>query len=80
MRWPICVAPQISLSAATKQTTTAMGRSMVGMVVTEKHLWMNLADIRKEKVFLLDAPVSPSELFDTSVETVVKKFKEGKTG
>ncbi len=39
----------------------------------------NLADIgKKEKGFLLDAPVSPSELFGTSVETVVEKFREAK--
>ncbi len=32
---------------------------------------MNLADIgKKEKDFLLDAPVSPSKLFGTSVKTV----------
>ncbi len=44
-----------------------MGRSMAAMVVTERHLWVNLADIgKKEKGFLLDAPVSPSELFGTS--------------
>ncbi len=64
---------------ATKQAATAMGRSMEAMVVTERHLWVNLADIgKKEKGFLLDAPVSPSELFGTSVETVVEKFKEAK--
>ncbi len=40
---------------------------------------MNLTDIgEEEKRFLLDAPVSPSELFGTSVETVVDKFKEAK--
>ncbi len=61
---------------ATKQAATAMGRSMAAMVVTEKHLWVNLADLeRKEKGFLLDAPVSPSKLFGTSVETVVEKFR-----
>ncbi len=39
----------------------------------------NLADIgKKEKGFLLDAPVSPSELFGTSVEMVVEKFREAK--
>ncbi len=60
---------------ATKQAATAMGRSMAAMVVTERHLWVNLADLRKkEKGFLLDAPISPSELFGTSVETVVEKF------
>ncbi len=64
---------------ATKQTAAAIGRSMAAMVATERHLWMNLSDIgEKEKRFLLDAPVSPSELFGTSVETVVKKFKEAK--
>ncbi len=50
--------------SATKQAATAMGRSMAAMVVTERHLWVNLADLeRKEKGFLLNAPVSPSELF-----------------
>ncbi len=64
---------------ATKQAATAMGRSMAAMVVTERHLWVNLADIgKKEKGFLLDAPFSPSELFGTSVETVVEKFREAK--
>ncbi len=43
-----------------------MGRSMVAMVVTERHLWVNVADLeKKEKGFFLDAPVSPSELFGT---------------
>ncbi|KAL0150361.1 hypothetical protein M9458_054363 [Cirrhinus mrigala] len=51
------------------QAATAMGRSMVAIVVTERHLWVNLADIgRKEKGFLLSVPVLPSELFGTSVE------------
>ncbi len=53
---------------ATKQAATAMGRSMAAMVVTERHLWVNLADLeKKEKGFLLDAPISPSELFGMSV-------------
>ncbi|KAL0202332.1 hypothetical protein M9458_000350, partial [Cirrhinus mrigala] len=52
---------------ATKQAATAMGRSMAAMVVTERHLWVNLADLgKKEKGFLLDVPVSPSELFGIS--------------
>ncbi len=62
---------------ATKQA--AMGRSMAAMVVTERHLWVNLADIgKKEKGSLLDAPVSSSELFGTSVEAVVEKFREAR--
>ncbi len=64
---------------ATKQAATAMGRSMAAMVVTERHLWVNLADLeKKEKGFLLDAPISPSQLFGTSVETVVEKFREAR--
>ncbi len=64
---------------ATKQAATAMGRSMAAMVVTERHLWVNLADLeKKEEGFLLDAPVSPSELFGTSVDTVVEKFREAR--
>ncbi len=62
---------------ATKQATTAMGRC--AMVITERHLWVNLANIgKKEKDFLLDAPVSPFELFGTSVKTVVEKIREAK--
>ncbi|KAI2653751.1 Lamina-associated polypeptide 2, isoform alpha [Labeo rohita] len=64
---------------ATKQAATAMGRSMGAMVVTERHLWVNLADLgKKERGFLLDAPVSHSELFGASVETVVEKFREAR--
>jgi hypothetical protein len=64
---------------ATKQTAAAIGRSMAAMVATERHLWLSLADIGdKEKAFLLDSPVSPSELFGTSVEAVVGKFREAK--
>ncbi len=64
---------------ATKQAASAMGRSMAAMVVTERHLWVNLADLeKKEKGFLLDVPVSPSQLFGASVETVVEKFREAR--
>ncbi len=64
---------------ATKQAATVMGRSMAAMVVMERHLCVNLADIgKKEKCFLLDAPVSPSELFSTSIEMMVEKFREAK--
>ncbi|XP_050956537.1 uncharacterized protein LOC127157344 [Labeo rohita] len=54
---------------ATKQAATAMGRSMGAMVITDRHLWVNLADLgKKERGFLLDALVSPSELSGASVE------------
>ncbi len=44
---------------ATKHTARAVGRSMVGLVAAERHIWHNLTDIReKENVFLLYAPIS----------------------
>ncbi len=71
----LCRTTDLALRA-TKQAATALGRSMAAMVVTERHLWVNLADIgKKEKGFFLDSPVSPSELFSTSVEMVVEKFR-----
>ncbi len=72
----LCRTTDLALPA-TKQAATAMGRYMAAMVVTERHLWVS--DIgKKEKGFLLDAPVSPSELFGTSVEMVVEKFREAR--
>ncbi len=38
---------------ATKQAATAMGRSMAAMVVTERHLWVNLADLEKKALLFL---------------------------
>ncbi len=74
----LCRTTDLAL-CSTKQAATAMGRYMAAMVVMERHLWVNLTDIgKKEKGSLLDAPVSPSELFGTSVEAVVEKFREAK--
>ncbi len=65
---------------ATKHTARAVGRSMAGLVAAERHLWLNLTEIReKEKAFLLDAPISSSGLFGDAVNTVVDKFRAAKT-
>ncbi len=49
---------------ATKHTARAVGRSVAASVAAECHLWLNLTEIReKEKVFLMDAPISQSGLF-----------------
>ncbi len=65
---------------ATKHTARAVGRSMVASVAAERHLWLNLTEIReKEKVFLMDAPISQSGLFGESVSAVVDKFRSAKT-
>ncbi len=65
---------------ATKHTARAVGRSMAGLVAAERHLWLNLTQIReKEKVFLLDASISQSGLFGEAVSSVVEKFRSAKT-
>ncbi len=65
---------------ATKHTGRAVGRSMAGSVAAEHHLWLNLTEIlEKEKVFLLDAPISQSGLFGEAVSSVVEKFRSAKT-
>ncbi|XP_057197561.1 uncharacterized protein LOC130558871 [Triplophysa rosa] len=48
---------------ATKVTARALGRAMSTMVVQERHLWLNLAQMRDaEKVRFLDAPISQGGL------------------
>ncbi len=65
---------------ATKHTARAVGCSMAGSVAAERHLWLNLTEIReKEKVFLLDAPISQSGLFWEAVSSVVHKLRSAKT-
>ncbi|KAL0196189.1 hypothetical protein M9458_009761, partial [Cirrhinus mrigala] len=57
---------------ATKETARAIGRSMAALVAAERHLWLTLSDMKeKDRVFLLDAPLSPSGLFGDAVNSVV---------
>ncbi len=65
---------------ATKHTARAVGRSMAALVAAECHLWLNLTEIReREKVLLMDAPISQSGLFGEAVSAVVDKFRSAKT-
>ncbi len=65
---------------ATKHTARAVGCSMAGSVAAERHLWLNLTEIReKEKVFLLDAPISQTGLFGEAVSSVVEKIRSAKS-
>ncbi len=65
---------------ATKHTARAVGRSMAASVAAERHLWLNLTEIReREKTFLMDAPISQSGLFGEAVSAVVDKFRLAKT-
>lgn len=68
------MSPVAVSKLATKQTAATIGLSMVA---TERHLWLNLVDVKeKEKSFLLDTLVLPSELFTMSEETTVGKVRE----
>ncbi|KAL0151133.1 hypothetical protein M9458_053646 [Cirrhinus mrigala] len=45
----------------------------------ERHLWLTLSDMKeKDRVFLLDAPLSPSGLFGDSVNSVVDRYQEAR--
>ncbi len=50
---------------------------MAALVATERHLWLDLSNIKgKDKNFLMDAPISPSGLFGGAVNSVVERFQE----
>ncbi|KAI2644665.1 Transposon Ty3-G Gag-Pol polyprotein [Labeo rohita] len=60
---------------ATKVTAQALGRAMSTMVVQERHLWLNLAEMRDaEKARFLDAPISQAGLFCETVEEFAQQF------
>ncbi|KAL0186640.1 hypothetical protein M9458_018310, partial [Cirrhinus mrigala] len=60
---------------ATKVTAQALGRVMSTMVVQERHLWLNLAEMRDaEKARFLDAPISQTGLFGETVEEFAQQF------
>ncbi len=52
---------------ATKFTARSLGKAMPTMVVQERHLWLNLAEMRDvDKARFLDAPISQAGLLATS--------------
>ncbi len=75
----ICYSATDLALRATKHTARAVGRPMVGLVAAERHLWLNLTEISKKEVFLLDASISQSGLFGEAVSSVVEKFCSSKT-
>ncbi|KAL0191697.1 hypothetical protein M9458_014395, partial [Cirrhinus mrigala] len=59
----------------TKVTAQALGRTMSTMVIQERHLWLNLAEMRDaEKVRFLDALISQAGLFGETVEEFAQEF------
>ncbi len=74
----LCKAADLSLRA-TKETASAIGRSMAALVAAERHLWLTLSDIKdRDRVFLLDAPLSPFGLFGDAVDSIVERHQEAR--
>ncbi len=62
---------------ATKRVAQAVGKAMGFMVVLQRHLWLNLADLKEaDRKVLLNAPVTPSGLFGDAVESITEWFAE----
>ncbi|KAF4114471.1 hypothetical protein G5714_004694 [Onychostoma macrolepis] len=62
---------------ATKRAAQAMGKAVSFMVILQRHLWLNLADLKNaDHKVLLNAPVTPSGLFGDAVESIIERFAE----
>ncbi len=62
---------------ATKRVAQAVGKAMGFMVILQRHLWLNLADLKEaDRKVLLNAPVTPSGLFGDAVESITERFAE----
>ncbi len=62
---------------ATKRAAQSVGKAMGFMVVHQRHLWLNLADLKEaDRKVLLNAPVTPSGLFGDAVESITERFAE----
>ncbi len=60
---------------ATKENACAIGRSMAVLVAAERHLWLTLSDMKeKDRIFLMDSPLAPSDLFGDAVNSVVNRY------
>ncbi len=60
---------------ATKVTARSLGKAMSTMVVQERHLWLNLAEMKDvDKARFLDAPISQAGLFGNIVEGFAQQF------
>ncbi len=63
---------------ATKVTARSLGKAKSTMVVQERHLWLNLAEMKDvDKARFLDAPISQGGLFGDTVEGFAQQFWTG---
>ncbi|CAM4271794.1 unnamed protein product [Leuciscus chuanchicus] len=59
----------------TKVTARSLGQVMSTCVVQERHLWLNLADMREtERTRFLNTPISQAGLFGGAVEDFAQQF------
>ncbi len=62
---------------ATKQAAQAVGKAMGFMIILQRHLWLNLADLKDaDRKVLLNTPVTPSGLLSDAVESITEHFVE----
>ncbi|CAM4732670.1 unnamed protein product [Leuciscus chuanchicus] len=62
---------------ATKSAAQAIGRNMASLTVTERHLWLTLSEMAEsERTAFLDAPLSATGLFGSSVKDIGERFAE----
>ncbi len=60
---------------ATKVTARSLGKAMSSMVVQERHLWLNLAEMKDvDKARFFDAPISQAGLFGDTGEGFAQQF------
>ncbi|XDV16040.1 hypothetical protein PO909_015922 [Leuciscus waleckii] len=60
---------------ATKVTARSLGQVMSTCVVQERHLWLNLSDMREaERTQFLDTPIFQAGLFGGAVEDFAQQF------
>ncbi len=60
---------------ATKVTARSLGKAMSTMVVQERHVWLNLAEMKDiDKARFLDAPISQAGLFGDTIECFHQQF------
>ncbi len=60
---------------ATKVTARSLAKAMSSMVVQERHLWLNLAEMKDiDKARFFDAPISQAGLFGDTVEGFAQQF------
>ncbi len=70
----LCTATDLALRA-TKVTARSLGKAMSTMVVQERHLWLNLAEMKDvDKARFLDAPITQAGLFGDTVEGFAQQF------